>query len=146
MTRERRITEIMLGYWNIIKGSRRFPSEEDMNSADISDVWDNCFLIRVSEQEGEEKRRYDFNYLGSALEGIYGTTADISPLAPAFSDRLNTRCDEVMNTASPVIEDDAFVNDGGQTVRYRQILLPLGPEGNNISHVLGGMRYKIYDS
>lgn len=147
MSRERRITELLLGYWNIIKGNRLFPKYDDVNSHDISDIWDNCFIVHIT--NSSEKNKYNYLYLGTNLEQAYNgdslTIDDAPPLASPMVDRLVNKYEEVLRSRAPIIEEDAFVNARGKTVRYRQILLPLGPNDSEVSHILGGMRYKLYE-
>jgi len=145
--RKRRITELLLGYWNIIRAGRLFPDHTDVNSEDISDIWDNCFVVKIS----RDKVTTDYVYIhtGATLEKAYGhdlTIDDTPPLASPYVDHLVNKYEEVCKNKTPLIEEDSFVNAHGKTVYYRQILLPLGPNDDEVSHILGGMRYKICES
>ena len=92
---ERRIPVRLLRYWDSIRGSRLFPSENDIDQEDISDVWDHCYLIQVNDLENRMK--VDFTYLGSEILESYHThlseddTADIiSPKSSRLAQNFRT--------------------------------------------------------
>ena len=44
---EQRITEALKTYWQGLQKDGKLPSEQDINSEDIPQIWENCFLVRV---------------------------------------------------------------------------------------------------
>ena len=141
---ERRLTLRLLAYWERIRGDRAMPNENDINpEGDISDMWDDCFLIHTQDID---KEGYNFIFVGNNLKmvltgGMFDDPADmwkslnVRHLAPDLK--------KVLETQKPVIHEGELVNDAGQLVKYRQCLLPVG-ENNKVLAIFGGMRCKIY--
>lgn len=141
---ERRITEILLAYWNKRRGDRLFPSPQEINPKDLTEIWDNCFMIRlVSDPEEEDEFRY--TYLGSSIVAAYGdnlTGADIytSLMSPSGA-RIADIFDKVATSKKPLVESSEFLNTQNVIIRYRQCVLPLGEKEDEVTHLIGGMRW-----
>lgn len=140
---ERRLTLQLLSYWERIRGNRAMPLESDINPDELSELWDDCFLIHESSMKQDD---YNFVYLGNNIRmAISGGT---DPLGVETSANLNIKrllpgISRVMNNMTPVIEEGELANDLNQLVKYRQCMLPLG-ENNKVLAVFGGMRCKVY--
>ena len=140
---ERRITLRLLSYWEKLRKGRPMPTEQDINPEDIQDLWDNCFLIHVTDLS---KSDYNYTFLGEAIAEAYNHgIADeqsggmISPNAG----KLTTSFRQIMETAKPLTEEGEFRNIRQEMVKYRQCLLPLGGDGK-IEAMFGGMTFKIF--
>lgn len=139
---ERRVTLQLLGYWERIRGLRPMPRESDINPDELSDLWDDCFLIHAMDIEHMD---YNFVYLGNNIRHAY---TGVSAESPTEHTNLNVKrlipsIQKVITTMAPVIEEGEALNDLNQLIRYRQCLLPIG-EGNKVLAVFGGMRCKVY--
>lgn len=144
MTQERRINDILLQYWNLKRGKRPFPAENDIDPAEIGSVWDYCFLIQT--RDIENAGDYNYTYLGKEIIRAYHGGLEEEPGSPMLSpnaSRLAQRFQKVFDNREPVTEEGEFINIKGMTVKFRQILLPLG-HGDHIHAIFGGMRFKVF--
>lgn len=131
---ERRITLRLLAYWERLRDGRAMPAESEIDPGSLSDVWDYCFLFHTRDLG---KADHGYTYLGENLSGWLGD-------ANAFNIRkLRAGYPKVMETTKPVLEEGEFEGPGGQLVKYRQCLLPLGENGQVLA-ILGGVRFKIF--
>lgn len=160
---ERRITEKLILYWNRIRKNKPFPSFEDIDFEDpeIQDIWDDCFLVKLS--GAGDRRNHNYTYIGRNIIGMFAQDYAASS-AMSITDDLSARYDKVVetkeplikesqftiqymhvaNTKMPMVDESRFVNLKNAEVKYRQILAPLGPDDGTVKHILGAMKYKIY--
>lgn len=142
----RRITDVLLHYWEELKQARPFPLVSEVDAEQISDVWNNCFLVQL--QHIKNKENYSFTYFGEALQRAFATDLTDVPvkyLVSPHAERLASQYEKVMQTGEPIIDDNIYENRDHIKVMYRQILLPLASEDapENVAFILGGMRYKM---
>ncbi len=141
---ERRLALPLVAYWERLRGGRPMPSENDIDPEDLAELWDYCFLVQVADLAKEE---CNYTYLGSAIVEAYrGGLSDDDPAALVAPDakKLAFNYTRVINTKLPVIEEGEFSNLRGDTVKFRQCMLPLG-KGQEVEAIFGGMRFKISD-
>lgn len=148
-TQEKRITEILRGYWNSLRGERPFPLESEVNqeSAELLPIWDSCFLVRIDYSNAE--RPYNYVYLGEALVKAYGgDDASAREVCEALvypsTMSLIHKFKEVADTAAPVQEESEFRNRAGELIKFRSELLPLGGHEGEVGYILGGMKWKAF--
>lgn len=137
---ERRITLRLLSYWEKKRGTRAMPSENDMDPADIADLWEYCFLAHTRDIG---RPGYHFTYLGKAIEDVYLQGLDpADEREPIFPDMdiLAKGYSHVIEKATPLVNEGEITNPHGDVFKYRQVLLPLG-EGGKVNAVFGGMRF-----
>lgn len=143
---QHRSQEILLGYWNDLRGDRAFPSESELNPDDLSEIWESCFLI--SNDEVTRRIGYRYSFLGTDLIGAFGddmTHHDVAMRLLSTARVPNARkFDEVLTAKHPVIDESEFTNLMGVTIRYRAALLPLGNDKGEVTHIIGTMRWKAY--
>ncbi len=140
---ERRITLRLVAYWERLRDGREMPTENDINPDDIDDLWDHCFMIHVADLK---KSDYNYIYLGDAIiEAYQGKLSDddSASVVSLNAGKLAQSYGRVISECRPVIEEGEFINLVGDTVKYRQCLLPLGVDGR-VDAVFGGMRYKVF--
>lgn len=141
METERRISHRLVSYWQQIKEDRPLPSPDDIDSEEIADMWEDCFLIGIhSHADGETT--YSYDYVGDGLRPVFqegfGHSAQLVSLP---GEKLLAMYHEMAMTNLPIVEHvEEFFMDGHE-VRYRQCLLPMGEHGR-ITHIFGGMRFK----
>ena len=137
---ERRITLRLLAYWEKKRGSRRMPTEPDIDPADIADLWEYCFLAHTRDIG---KPGYNYTYLGKAIADIYqeGLSAEDerSPIFPNM-DELANGYKQVVSKGEPLVTEGEITNPHGDSFKYRQVLMPLG-EAGRVDAVFGGMRF-----
>jgi hypothetical protein len=66
-----RYHELLLSYWNRLRGERDFPRYDEINPETIADIWQSCFLISIDEASSRFGYRYD--YMGRDLIAACGT-------------------------------------------------------------------------
>lgn len=140
LPRERRLTEQLVLYWNSKRGSRKYPSREDIKQEDIPELWDDCFLVGV--KETNEHPEHSYVFIGKNVEGMFGgklASASALPLA----DNLASQYYLVMRAQKPLVQETTFTNLHDQEIKYRQILLPIGPDEFTVDYVLGGLRSNL---
>ena len=142
---QRRINEVLSSYWHMQRGDRRYPLEQEIDVDALSDIWDSCFLVRL---EQLTDRRYTYLYLGSALVDAYGGNLNDREICEKLvfpsSFSMMHKFDEVVNKASPMLDESEFTNSRNIPVRYRSIMLPLGLPNGSIGFIIGGMRWKSF--
>ncbi len=139
-----RIEDILLSYWkDLAKESKEdVPHEEQINYKQIANVWDDCFLALITPNRG-----YRYEYLGKNLIEAYGE--DMSELgveniiSPSAHETV-IKFDDVISKRHTVIDENEFTNSNGCLIKYRQILLPFVNHSDDVTYILGGMRWKLY--
>lgn len=140
---ERRITYRLLAYWEALRGQRPMPEENDVDPDAIADIWDHCFVMQVRDIL---RKDYIYTYLGPSIAEAFRSglsVDDAGGMVSPDASRLAPHYQQVLDHARPLVENGEFVNLRGQTVKFRQCLLPLGREGR-VEAVFGGMRFKIF--
>ena len=142
---ERRLPVQLLNYWDEIRGIRRFPSENDIHPEDILHLWDHCYLIQVNDLE--KRQRVDFTYLGSEILKTYRehlSEEDAADIISPGSSRLAQNFRSVIESGSPVMQSGEFIIANGNTIRFRQCLLPLGLTDDKVEAIFGCARLKVF--
>ena len=143
LPRERRLNMRLMAFWWDKRADRRFPSVEDFDPEELSDVWTHCFTLKP--QDPYEASVLD--YVGDSLAAISGlsdpeVTVD-KVCENSLLDYATRNVPEVLSQQVPVIRSGEFVNQEGETVMYRSILLPLSQDQESIDCVVGGARCKV---
>lgn len=132
-------------YWISLRGARPFPSESQIDPDAIEDIWPSCFLISIDAVT--DRLGYKYSYLGHALIEAYGgdnSDPDIAMQLLATADMPMVKMFEsVRNNFAPAVDESEFVNLKNLKVKYRTSLLPLGYNDDEVSHILGCMRWKV---
>ena len=142
---EHRSHQRLQHYWESLRGVRPFPSEDQIDSDAIADIWPSCFLVSIDAVT--HRSGYRYSYLGQALIEAFGDDSGNPDIALQL---LSTRdapmvekFDQVRNSRAPAIDEAEFINGKNLTVKYRASLLPLGAQDTDVSHIIGCMRWKI---
>lgn len=145
MSSERRITHRLVDYWQQIKGDRVVPSERDVDSHELADMWDNCFFVHVRQAEGFGQH-YSLGYVGKELSQLYreGAENEQAYLLPLPLDKISQLYNEMMLTKLPIVENVEDFVMNGRILKYRLCLLPMGEQNGELQGILGGLRYKIF--
>jgi hypothetical protein len=140
-----RYHELLLGYWNRLRGDRAFPRENEINPEAIADIWSYCFLISVDEVTS--RLGYRYSYLGKDLVAAYGDEVNFpeitSRLLSSTGSSMMQKLNDVLQRRQPVVDESEFTNIQNVKVKYRSCMLPLGDNGC-VTHILGCMRWKMY--
>lgn len=142
---ERRLTDQLYTYWKMVKGDRDLPREQDINLADLQDIWDHCFLLQV--KKNSELIDYRYIYIGESIIEAYGDDLTgqsvYAKLVSPETAAVISKFDKVLESQVPVFDESEFVNLQGITIKYRQCLVPLGARSGVVDYIMGGMTWKI---
>lgn len=138
--------ERLMSYWDALRKNRAFPSEAEIEPDDIADIWPSCFLISIDDVT--RRVGYRYSYLGTDLIEAYGDDVknpDVAlRLISTSSLPMVKKFDDVLAGKKAVFDESDFVNLMGLHIKYRTCMLPLGVNDQNVSHILGCMRWKLY--
>jgi len=144
--RHARIHERLQDYWESLRQGRIYPCETDVNPEKIADIWENCLLVSIHEED--LKYGYQYTYLGAHLIEAFAddlTCRDISSrLIETTSQPLVQGFEQVIRTGKPVQENAEFVNSLGMVIKYRSILLPLGQDPQKVDYIIGAMKWRAF--
>ncbi len=140
-----RYHELLLSYWNRLRGDRDFPRENEIDPETIADIWTSCFLISIDEVGS--RLGYRYSYLGQDLVAAYGDEVNFpditSKLLVSTGHSMTQKLNEVLQRKQPVVDESEFTNQKNVVVKYRSCMLPLGDD-DRVTHVLGCMRWKMH--
>lgn len=143
LPRERRLNMRLMAFWWDKRADRRFPSVEDFDPEELSDVWAHCFTL-------EPKDPYEtsvFHYIGhnlAAVSGVSESELTVDEICEnSLLDHATRNVPEVLSQQVPVIRSGEFENQEGVTVMYRSILLPFSQDQTTIDRIVGGARCKV---
>jgi hypothetical protein len=145
---KQRINEYLLAYWEVKRQGRPFPLEKEIEPAELSEIWDSCFLVRYNIGV-EDENEFTYLYLGSALVEAYGgddaSARDIcSKLIFPSSMSLVHKFREIVKVGKPAEEISEFLNNKKLMVKYRSTMLPLADEKGVVRYIIGGMKWKAF--
>ena len=89
---------------------------------------------------------YKYKYLGTNIIKAYGedlTGLNVNRMAAPEAGHLAEKYETVLALKRPVIDEGEITLSKIEVIKYRQILLPFGDDGINISSIFGGMSYKV---
>ena len=143
LPRERRLNMRLMAFWWDRRASRRFPSVEDFDPEALSDVWTHCFTLTPQEPCDQSA----FQYIGDTIAAASGLTESEITVdrvsKNSLLDHATRNVGDVLAQQVPVVRSGEFVNQDGETVMYRSILLPLSQDQETIDCVVGGARCKV---
>jgi hypothetical protein len=137
---ERRIAAQLIAYWNDLRGTRPFPSAQQIDPNALATIWDHCFIITTTDDA------HQYQHLGSAIRAAYcGDSMDCERHAMIGADTalLAPSLSLVHEHQSPIEEDGEFQSLDGKTVQFRQCLLPLSGKDGTIDAIFGGMSLRV---
>jgi len=145
----KRITDILFRHWNQVRGDRLFPARREIDEFFLQKegVWDDVFIIEVYPLV--QSNGYRFLYTGNNIgkEPVKDESGKyVQNIVTGFMDLSIDKYNMVAEQKRPLQEEEEYTStETGVTIKYRQILLPLGPDDDSpIDAIIGGMRY-IHD-
>ena len=134
--------EQLLSYWSDLRGERKFPKENEINTDALSALWSDCFLLNCSESNGQ----YKYDFMGPALIEAYGM--DMTGLTHDHDEEFNIQSvldsfQKVISSGEQMIDESEFTNKQGMKVKYRCCLVPFGEAPEKVNYILGLMRWKF---
>lgn len=136
--KEQRITFRLIKYWEDLRCGRPMPMLSEVKTRDIEDVIDDCFMIRLLDNN---ERQYA--YIGSNLHNLQVMMLKNDP-PQKYEALLQQAIEDVITKRRPLLMDKIDqCQNSGHAVRYSLCLLPFG--GNlGVNGILGGVRFKLF--
>ncbi|WEK45427.1 MAG: hypothetical protein P0Y56_10315 [Candidatus Andeanibacterium colombiense] len=139
---ERRMQVRAYNHWASLLDDKNFPGIEDLDPEDLVDFGPYSVLLDFTggiENPG-------VSYLGDRLAEECGAEGDITQLSdvPARSllSRITDHYMQILANQAPIGFEAEFVNQRGQTILYRGILLPYSSDDDTIDFIYGVINWK----
>ena len=139
---ERRMQVRAYNHWASLLAERNFPSIEDLDPDALPDFGPYSVLLDFT--AGIEDP--SVHYLGAKLARECGTDGAIHHLSDVPSRSLLSRITDhymqIIANQAPIGFEAEFVNQRGQTILYRGILLPFSSDDDTIDFIYGVINWK----
>ena len=139
---ERRMQVRAYNHWASLLNDRNFPSIEDLDPEALPDFGPHSVLLDFT--AGIEDPAVQ--YLGAQLARECGTDGEIHNLSDVPSRSLLSRITDhymqIIANQAPIGFEAEFVNQRGQTILYRGILLPFSSDDDSIDFIFGVINWK----
>ena len=139
---ERRMQVRAYNHWASMLGERSFPSIEDLVPADLPDFGPYSVLLDFT--GGIDNPAVPF--LGATLAEECGALGPIGQLSDvptrSLLSRITDHYMQILANQAPIGFEAEFVNQRGQTVLYRGILLPFSSDDESIDFIYGVINWK----
>ncbi len=145
-TDERRMHVRAYNYWVSLLDGRDYPSIEDLEPANVSDFAPNSILLDFTGGRDNPATPY----IGAAireecgLEDAVQTISDIP--SRSLLSRLTDHYLQIIANRSPVGFEAEFVNQRGDPICYRGILMPFSSDGDTIDFIYGVINWKAAET
>jgi hypothetical protein len=124
---ERRVVGRALAHWETLRGSRRFPSHDDVTPESANGLGDNIFVIALLESEDKDKIVSSGNAFRDALT-FDPVGRKVVEILPSATEKGLSFCHTAAALKKPIADVGRFTNADGKEIRYRSILLPLSDD------------------
>ncbi len=139
---ERRLTMLLMGYWQELRAGRRAPLVRALKTAVPPDLLADCFTLLPAETP-DQSRLHDIGERIARVSGIEATSLTLSEVpGNTLIGMASKWLDRTLETGAPVVDEGEFEDRHGAHILYRATLLPLANEQNEIVQVLGGASCK----
>ncbi|MEE8504864.1 MAG: PAS domain-containing protein [Kiloniellales bacterium] len=139
---ERRLTMLLMGHWQELRGGRPAPLARAFKTAVPPDLLTDCFTLLPAETP-DRSRLHDIGERIARVSGIAATSLALSEVPhDTLIGAAAKWLDRALEQAVPVVDEGEFEDRHGARILYRATLLPLANEQDEIVQVLGGARCK----
>ncbi len=143
---ERRLTIMLMGYWQEAREGRRCPLAKDFTALVPADLLADCFTYEPAAEPVAAGEGGWIRDIGTALARVSGIAAGEMALGDAPPNSLLGVVSKFLGRAlqdgTPVLDDGAFEDESGVKRLYRATLLPLENDAGEVALVIGGARCK----
>ncbi|HKX91615.1 MAG TPA: hypothetical protein VJM15_04230 [Sphingomicrobium sp.] len=144
-TDERRMHVRAYNYWVSLLEGRDFPSIEDLEPGDVQDFAANSVLLDFT--CGRDNPAVP--YIGGAIReecGLDESTRTIGDVpSRSLLSRLTDHYLQIIANRAPIGFEAEFVNQRGDNICYRGILMPFSSDGDTIDFIYGVINWKTED-
>jgi len=141
-TDERRMHVRAYNYWVSLLDGRDYPSIEDLEPADLVDFAPHSVLLDFT--AGRENPATP--YVGAAIKEECGLETEVKTIADVPSrsllSRLTDHYMQIVANRAPVGFEAEFVNQRGENLCYRGIMMPFSSDGETIDFIYGVINWK----
>ena len=141
-TDERRMHVRAYNYWVSLLDGRDFPSIEDLDPANITDFAPNSVLLDFTGGRDNPATPY----IGTAIRAECDVGDEIRQIdqVPSRSllSRLTDHYMQIIANRAPIGFEAEFVNQRGDAICYRGILMPFSSDGDTIDFIYGVINWK----
>jgi hypothetical protein len=141
-TDERRMHVRAYNYWVSLLDDRDFPSIEDLEPSNVTDFASNSILLDFT--CGRDNPALP--YVGNAIRDECGLDEDVRTIADVPSRSLLSRLTDhylqIIANRAPIGFEAEFVNQRGENICYRGILMPFSSDGDAIDFIYGVINWK----
>lgn len=131
---ERRIVWKLLRYWEERKGARNFPSLDDIDADEISELWPHCFVLDTLCLNASPY----FLYLGPELARLGGVfLSGERQWTKTLLDKAVQNYRDTVSDEKPILSEEYLSIYDGSKIVYRSVLLPLSDDGEAVNFILG---------
>lgn len=139
---ERRLTMLLMGYWEETRQGRRCPLVHAFKRAIPPDLLADCFVF-LPAKAPDRGRLHDIGAKLARDAGLNVTTLVMSEVPRDTLIGVASKwLARALEQGAPVVDVGEFEDRQGERILYRATLLPLGDEQDRIVQVLGGARCK----
>ena len=139
---ERRMHVRAYNHWVSLLDGRDYPSIEDLDPGSISDFASHSVLLDFTAGRDNPATPY----IGAAIREECGITADVKHIEDIPSRSLLTRLTDhylqIIANRAPIGFEAEFVNQRGNSICYRGILMPFSSDGDTIDFIYGVINWK----
>ncbi len=139
---ERRMHVRAYNYWVSLLAGRDYPSIEDLEPGSIEDFGPHSVLLDFTAGRDNPATPY----IGAAVREECGLGDGIRSIADVPSrsllSRLTDHYMQIIANQAPVGFEAEFVNQRGESICYRGILMPFSSDGDTIDFIYGVINWK----
>ncbi len=139
---ERRMQVRAYNFWTGLLGDRNFPSVDQIDPDSLTDFGSHSVLLNFA----TDIENPAIAYLGEKLaiecgaEGVIKTLADVP--GRSLLSRITDHYLQIIANQAPIGFEAEFVNQRGNTILYRGILLPFSSDNQTIDYIYGVINWK----
>ena len=139
---ERRMHVRAYNYWASLLDGREFPSIEDLEPSNVADVSPHSVLLDFTAGRDNPATPY----IGRAIRAECGLGEQVDAIAEVPSRSLLSRLTDhylqIIANRAPIGFEAEFVNQRGDPICYRGILMPFSSDGDTIDFIYGVINWK----
>ena len=141
-TDERRMHVRAYNYWVSLLDGRDYPSIEDLEPADLVDFAPHSVLLDFTAGRDNPATPY----VGTAIRAECDLDDEVRTIADVPSrsllSRLTDHYMQIIANRAPIGFEAEFVNQRGDNICYRGILMPFSSDGDTIDFIYGVINWK----
>jgi hypothetical protein len=139
---ERRMQVRAYNHWASLLGDRMFPHIDDLDPADLPDFGPYSVLLDFTLGLDNPAVRFLGDRLARECDstGVITRLSDVPPRS--LLSRITDHYMQILANQAPIGFEAEFVNQRGQAILYRGILLPYSSDGEAIDFIYGVINWK----